>query len=144
MNAAWAQDAGFGLGVRGNVALGPVLWGRVLEAAVSFDRFYPPNEGLSIEVRYWEVNLNLVYPWASARQGLVPFVGAGLNYGRESAERESLGRSIRNVEIGLGINVLVGARLAVLKSVVPFAEVRLEGGVARQLVFAGGVMFGSQ
>ena len=138
-NVAWANDFDLGVGGRIGFGFGEVSNRHPIEGVVSFDYFFPGDEGTSLDPTYWEINANGIYKFAITNSTLVPYVGAGLNYARASADVPGAG-TVSDSEVGL--NVLGGLRFGSGQALRPFVEVRAELGGGEQVVFAFGLLIG--
>jgi len=143
VTGAWAEEADFGYGVRMHRGLGTAFGPSRIEAAISFDRFLPQNDSLSIELGYWELNANAIQPLSGPDQRLRLYAGTGISYSRETSNgRDTMGRLIENSDSEWRLNLLGGVRLRVAGILHPFIEGRLQVGGWRQLILAAGVLVG--
>lgn len=131
IQASYAEDADFGIGVRYENDLNKVISGMSpkLHFILAFDYFFP---GDPVDT-YYEGNVNLTYQLGDMRRSIGPYLGGGLN--------------IAHVEAGgfdntdLGLNILGGIRFRSASRTVPFVEVRFEAGGGEQFVITGGILF---
>ena len=128
----WADDFDFGVGARVVYpGLGKMVGVSGLEGAASFDWFFPSIGS------YFEVNVNALYPVTiTSMPKLRPYVGAGLNVARYSADLVLI--SVSSTDVGL--NALAGARFA-LGKFSTFAEAKLELSGGEQFAVTFGVLF---
>jgi opacity protein-like surface antigen len=130
----WADDADLGLGARVELPIALASEGALAGTFLigSFDYFFPDGYD------YFEFNGNVGVP-VSPQSALNPYVGAGLNMARASAEVDVPGVDASNTELGL--NALGGIRFGI-GTLSSFAEARLELSGGEQLVLTFGILFG--
>ena len=140
VQANFADDADFGIGVRGQFGLGEALAveGSLadLVGVVSFD-FYPDCG--PADCTYWEINGNALYPVVLEDSELAPYFGGGLNIAHVSLDSDVVGAD--NSDTDLGFNVLGGLNLD-LGGIATFVEVKKELGGGEQFVITFGALFG--
>jgi len=140
-----ADHAGFGLGPRAVLDLGPLDLGFRIVGSVEL--FFPDSEtfersGVPVEaddVDYWEANVNVVYTLGLPVVPLVPYFGGGLNFANTKVEGSPDGL-LDIDESDAGVNVLAGLELRIL-GVGPFFEGRYTFGGGDQWVLTGGITF---
>jgi|GEM_PF-1591921 len=132
------QSVGLGVGARVVYnGLGTQLKVPGLAVYGSFDYFFP-GSSYGVSPKYWEINANATYDLRiSGLTGVVPYVGAGLNYAHSSVSFLGLSASASKT----GLNILGGGRFNLGSSLKAFGEARLElsGGGAFALTF--GLLF---
>lgn len=141
VQANFADDADFGIGVRGQFGLGEALnaeggW-RDLVGVVSFD-FYPDCG--PADCTYWEINGNALYPFRVEGSELSPYVGGGLNIAHISFDSGVVGADdISDTDVGLNG---VGGLIFDLGGIDAFVEGKFEIGGGEQFVLTFGALFG--
>lgn len=140
VQGSWGDDADIAVGARVIADLSAKRSG--VSAIASFDYFFPGDNGLGdllgIDVKYWELNGNLVYGFAK-NSNVQPYVGAGLNFAHASVtETQITGISVSESDVGL--NVLGGLNFGSGKTKF-FAEAKFEAGGGDQFVVTGGIRF---
>lgn len=130
----WANDMDLGFGARLELPLNIGAEGVLSRTYLigSFDYFFPDCD----ECSYFEFNGNLAVP-VDVEGNLNPYVGAGLNMARFSADVPGVDSS----NTDLGLNVLGGLKFA-LGPFASFGEARFELGGGEQFVLTFGVLFG--
>ncbi|MDV3207377.1 MAG: hypothetical protein LOY04_09960 [Rhodococcus ruber] len=147
VHANWSDDFDFGIGGRVEVdALNLITDERPLSRTFFIGTFDFPDCGFDLEddsfdCSYWEINGNLAIPLAAA--DIDPYVGAGLNIARFSADYSGTvpGVDLEGSDTDVGLNLLGGLRF-MLSSLSAYAEARLELGGGEQFVITGGVLVG--
>ena len=136
-----ADDADFGIGVRGQFGLGEALNAEGglsdLIGVVSFD-FYPDCG--PADCTYWEINGNALYPVRIEGSELAPYFGGGLNIAHISFDSGVVGADDVS-DTDLGLNVLGGLNLD-LGGLGTFVEAKIELGGGEQFVLTFGALFG--
>jgi opacity protein-like surface antigen len=146
VQANWADDFDFGIGVRAELDFPNLLtsegpFSRTFGIG-SFDYFFPDCGGVSgFDCSYWEVNLGLAVPIVAA--SVDPYVGAGLNIARFSADYDEVlpGLDFGASSTDVGVNLLGGLRFP-LGGLSAYGEARIELGGGEQLVLTFGVLLG--
>lgn len=130
LQASWADDADFGIGIRYENDVHKVISGapQKLHFIIAFDYFFP-----EIVETYYEGNINLTYQFGDQRRAIGPYLGGGLNIARV----ENAGAS----NTDLGLNILGGLRFRSASRMVPFVEARFEAGGGEQFVITAGLLF---
>lgn len=131
------SETDFGIGGRVVFGLGAIAAGAPLDGVVTFDYFFP-DAPPGIDRTYWEVNCSLAYRPGRNPGVLRPYLGGGLNIGRETAD--TVGES-RGSESRVGVSLLGGTTLRTGSRVTPFAEARLVVGKNDQFIITGGLRF---
>lgn len=140
VQGSWGDDADLAVGARVIADLSGTRSG--ISAIASFDYFFPDDNGLGdllgIDLKYWELNGNLVYGFAKT-SSVQPYVGAGLNFAHASVkETEFTGISVSDSNVGL--NILGGLNFGSGRTKF-FAEAKFEAGGGEQFVVTGGIRF---
>ena len=124
----WGADSSFGLGARAEYAWsfdpGTLTIG-------SFDYFFPKNGD------WWEININIGHTIPVKTDPLGLYAGGGFNWAHVSF-KNTAGNTISDNKFGL--NLLAGLKYF-LTNVTPYAEIRVEIGGGKQVVFSGGALF---
>lgn len=102
--------------------------------AGSFDYFLPDGYD------YWEINANGTYSFATEGGSMLPYVGAGLNYGNVSVSGQSGGVTFSASNSEAGLNVLGGLQFGGDGGITPYVEGRY-GTAVEQFVLTGGFLF---
>ena len=130
----WGDDSDVGIGARISV---PIAKKIPLEIQGSFDYFFPSSPA-TVDLKYWEINGNLVYLVPVKGVSVSPYVGSGLNLAHASIGTATVGGSDSQV----GLNLLGGVAFPLKKSRIrPFAEARVELSGGEQVVLTGGIQF---
>lgn len=140
VQGSWGDSADLAVGARVIADLSGQKSG--LSVVASFDYFFPGDDGwgdfLGIDLKYWELNGNLVYGFAKS-SSVQPYVGTGLNYAHVSlTESEFTGISVSDSDVG--INILGGLNFGSGRTKF-FAEAKFEAGGGEQFVVTGGIRF---
>lgn len=138
----YADDVDFGIGARAQFDVGSMIAEEgplsSLTGVASVDYYFPDcggdffGGGSDIDCSYLEVNGNALYPLDIA-EGVAPYVGAGVHFGRFSVE------DVSDSEVGL--NALGGLNFD-LGGVTAFAEGKIELGGMEQFVITFGALLG--
>lgn len=148
VQASFGTEGNFGLGVRLRQDVSSLIEDvSGLLGTVSFDYFFAedpiqihvPEETLSFEVSYFEINANVSYDLPIARLRFLPYVGSGLNIARTSVQLSDESGSITIADWVGGLNVLVGATFG-SGPFRPFMEIRVERAGGEQVVISGGLI----
>ncbi len=136
---SWGEDVDLGIGGRLLISLSRLVsddadagFLRRLDAIASFDYFTGCNN-----CSYFEVTSGLVLPLTIRQWG--PYVGAGVNVGRFSADHASPGLDASDTDLGLAL--MLGL-LFPLGQQQAFAELRSTAGGGEVTVFTFGIQFG--
>ncbi|MGI9628999.1 MAG: hypothetical protein ACR2QM_19365 [Longimicrobiales bacterium] len=134
---SFGDEADLGFGVR--AAFEAPSFSPNIEVHLGFDLFFP-DDPPGVDIGYMEANANVIrYFRVSDTPTLLPYLGAGFNFGRTSQSQDGISfSSTSNTE--LGVNMLGGVRFN-LSSYDPFLEVRLQLGGGEQAVATTGLRF---
>lgn len=140
---SWGDDSDLGIGARlelplaGMMSTDPSSPASKLRLVGSFDWFFP-DDGVGIDVDWWEINANLTYPIEA--EGVRPYVGGGLNFAHVSVHfDDALLDDVSDTDVGLN---LLGGLKFLLGTLDAFAEARFALGGADQFVLTSGILFG--
>ena len=132
----------FDLGIGGRVLFGTEQFFESTRVAVSFDLYFP-EDGTSVDVSFWEINVNGHYLIPLEGSPFDLYSGAGLHYYRLSFDYDRPPGFFDPSfdDSGVGLNLLGGAEFDANGNFTPFAEVKFELGGAEQYMVTGGVRF---
>lgn len=139
IQANYGDDVDLGVGAGIDFGLGSLTAKQGIRAEATFDYYFPGDGGV-VDMKYWEINGNLLMDIKSVA-GL--YVGAGVNYANTSWDFDDAcgpfceAYSDSNSDVGL--NILGGYSFGGQKS--PFVQAKFELGGAEQLIISGGIRF---
>lgn len=128
----------FGIGGRVNLDMNEIAQWKNIEGIASFDYFFPGGN-----TNYWELNANAAYRFSTSNGSVVPYAGAGLNFGHSSGSYSTgvAGGTGSVSSSAVGLNLLGGAQFKAAKRLTPFVEGRLVLRSGSYFVLSGGVYF---
>jgi hypothetical protein len=127
---SFAHGLNAGLGLRVEQALTSSA-ARPLRLQVTFDYFFPDQP-----FHYWEVNTGLIWGFSWRGSPLSLYAGGGIGLGRSQLSGVS-----GSGHTDVGVNLLLGMRLATATRLTPFVELRPELGGGNYLVLSAGLIF---
>lgn len=139
---SFADDADFGVGIRGEAPLSVLVSAEPDSPASamfligSFDWFFP-DDGGGVDVRYFEINANVGYPFEG--EGFDPYVGAGLNIANSGVSFDDPAFEDSS-DTDIGLNLLGGLKFP-FGDMSAVTEIRLELSGGEQFVISAGVLF---